>query len=69
MKAATQSCSGKKAPSTFRQNPQKTSPKDPTLYQSQMLEACNLTKKETLQAYPGPELFLLRFRISRTPIF
>ena len=53
MKAATR-CSGKKALSKFRQNPQKTPPKDPILYQSQRLEACNLTKKEPPTGIPWP---------------
>ena len=54
MKAATQSCSGKKAFSKLRQNPQKTPTKE-------------IKKKSPPQAYLGPEL--LRFKISRTPIF
>ena len=33
------------------------------------LKPATLPKKSPSQAYPGPELFLLYFRISKTPIF
>ena len=54
MKATTQSCSGKKALSKFKQNPQKTPAKEPIFKQSHRLEAFNLIKKEPPTGIPRP---------------
>ena len=75
MKAATQSCSGKKALSKFMQNLQKTPTKEPILWQSHRLETCNLTKKraphrhtQTLSYFFSYVLEFQEHQFSRTPL-
>ena len=64
MNAATQSCSGKKVLSKFRQNPQQT----PSFSSKATgLKPATLPKKAPPQAYPGPELFFYVIEFQEHP--
>ena len=64
MKAATESCSGKKVLSKFRQNPQKHPQRSPFSSKATGLKPATLPKKNPPQAYPGPDLcyYVLAFQ-------
>ena len=74
MKPATQSCSGKKVLSKFRQNPQKHRQRSPFFIKATGLKPATLPKRAPPpQAYSGSELFyyVLEFQehpFSRTPL-
>ena len=67
MKAATQSCFGKKVLSKFRQNPQKAPAKDPFSSKATGLKSATLPKKSHPKAYLGPELFYYVLEFQKHP--